>query len=103
LLFHDYTVSEIADALNSTVDVIYDDLTRRLPRIEKQADVLLLVEKYLPSSSISDDVKSVLQRHKLENLANQEGNKSYFDSQYFKDHEVVRNDDGTFESFPVKK
>lgn len=105
LLFQDYTIAEIAKELNSTVDIIYDDLTTRLPKIENQPDILKQVKEYLPfiKGSISDDVKSVLQRHKLENLANQHGNEPYFDKKYFEENEVVRKEDGTFESFPRKK
>lgn len=105
LLFQDYTISEIAKELNSTFDIIYDDLTIRLPKIEDRPDVLKRVREFLSSkdSSISEDVKSVLQRHKTENLANQHGNKPYFDKKYFEENEVVRNSDGTFQSFSTKK
>lgn len=105
LLFQDYTVEEIAKELNSTIDIIYDDLTRRLPKIEKDASILQQVKEYIPSieGCISEDVKSVLARHKAENLANQFGNATYYDSKYFEEYEVVRKEDGRFESFPSKK
>ena len=48
-------------------------------------------------------VKDVLSKHKMGNLMNQEGNGPYFDSNYFKENQVERNEDGTFKSFPRKK
>jgi hypothetical protein len=98
LLFQDYTIREIADILSSTVDIIYDDLTSRLPKIETQIDILQQVD-----DMISEDVKNILHRHKMENLVNQAGNQSYFDKQYFQENEVIRREDGTFESFSHKK
>lgn len=105
LLFKDYTIEEIAKELHSTVDIIYDDLTVRLPKIESSAEILQQVKESIPSieGSISEDVKDVLSRHKMENLMNQAGNGTYFDSNYFKENTVVRNQDGTFRSFPRKK
>lgn len=52
-VFQDFTIQEISDLLNSTPDIIYDDLTSRLPKLDKQ---------------IAKDVKLKLQEHKLENL-----------------------------------
>ena len=49
----DYTVDETARELESTRDTIYDDLTSRLPKLDKK---------------IADDVKKKLQEHKLTNL-----------------------------------
>ena len=49
----DYTVDETAQELSSTRDTIYDDLTSRLPKLDKK---------------IADDVKKKLQEHKLTNL-----------------------------------
>lgn len=49
----DYTVDETARELESTRDTIYDDLTSRLPKLDKK---------------IADDVKRKLQEHKLTNL-----------------------------------
>ncbi len=49
----DYTVDETARELSSTRDTIYDDLTTRLPKLDKK---------------IADDVKKKLQEHKLTNL-----------------------------------
>jgi predicted DNA-binding protein YlxM (UPF0122 family) len=105
LLFKDYTIAEIAEELHSTVDIIYDDLTNRLPKIENNYDILYHVKEYIPSmeESISNDVKNQLAKHRRENLVNQEGNSPYFDSEYFKNNNVSRKYDGTFESFPKKK
>lgn len=105
LLFQDYTIPEIAKQLNSTIDIIYDDLTERLPKIEKDAVILQQVKEYIPSieGNISDDVKEVLLRHKMENLHNQAGNEPYYDKEYFRENEVVRDEDGRFVSFPQKK
>ena len=49
----DYTVDETARELESTRDTIYDDLTSRLPKLDKK---------------IADDVKKKLQEHILTNL-----------------------------------
>ena len=105
LLFKDYTIEEIAKELHSTVDIIYDDLTVRLPRIEASPEILEQVKKSMPfiENDISQDVKDVLSKHKMGNLINQEGNGPYFDSNYFKENQVERNEDGTFKSFPRKK
>lgn len=105
LLFQDYTIEEIAEALNSTVDIIYTDLKIRLPKIEDSIDVIKQVNSHanLSDKSISTDVNDVLQRHKMENLTNQAGNGPYFTSSYFSENEVKRRSDGTFESFPKKK
>lgn len=105
LLFQDYTIEEIAKELDSTIDIIYDDLTRRLPRLEKDVNILQQVKEYIPSieGSISEDIKNALSRHRLENLANQFGNATYYDSKYFEENEVGRKADGRFESFPPKK
>lgn len=53
LLLQDFTIEEIAERLNSTFDIIYDDLTNRLPKLDsKKADL----------------VKSRLEKHRLKNL-----------------------------------
>lgn len=105
LLLKDYTIKEIAEELHSTVDIIYDDLTVRLPRIEASPEILEQVKKSMPfiENDISQDVKDVLSKHKMGNLMNQEGNGPYFGSNYFKENQVERNEDGTFKSFPRKK
>lgn len=105
LLFKDYTIPEIAEELGSTVDIIYDDLTKRLQKIEASVDILQQVKEYIPSieGSISEDVKDVLERHKIGNLVNQAGNGPYFDSKYYEENEVIRKPNGTFDSFPPKK
>jgi len=52
-LLQDFTVQEIAAVLDTTIDIIYDDLTTRLPKLDKK---------------LAQDVKKKLQTHKLENL-----------------------------------
>lgn len=52
-LLQDFTVAEVADMLGSTLDTIYDDLTVRLPKLDK---------------TLAQEVKKKLQTHKLENL-----------------------------------
>lgn len=52
-LLQDFTVAEVADMLGSTLDTIYDDLTIRLPKLDK---------------TLAQEVKKKLQTHKLENL-----------------------------------
>lgn len=49
----DFTIPEITKMLASTPDIIYDDLTSRLPRLD---------------ISLAKEVKIKLQEHKLENL-----------------------------------
>lgn len=56
LLLQGYTVSQIALELNSTEDIIYDDLTSRLKRFESEEIVNL----------VSDE----LQKHRMNNLKN---------------------------------
>lgn len=52
-ILQDFTILEIAKILDSTPDVIYDDLTSRLPRLD---------------SSLAKEVRKKFQEHKLENL-----------------------------------
>ena len=52
-ILQDYTVEEAALELSSTRDIIYDDLTSRLPKLDK---------------TIALDVRRKLQEHKLTNL-----------------------------------
>lgn len=56
LLLQGYTVSQIALELNSTEDIIYDDLISRLKRFESEEIVNL----------VSDE----LQKHRMNNLKN---------------------------------
>lgn len=53
-MLQDLTIQEIAEILHSTPDIIYDDLTSRLPRLDTR---------------LANDVKGKLQEHKLENLS----------------------------------
>lgn len=52
-VLQDFTIPEIAQMLDSTPDIVYDDLTSRLPRLDVK---------------LSKEVKRKLQEHKLENL-----------------------------------
>lgn len=52
-VLQDFTIPEIAKMLDSTPDIIYDDLTSRLPRLD---------------TSLAKEVKRKFQEHKLENL-----------------------------------
>lgn len=64
LLLQGFTVPQIVEKMNSnnpnetvSIDMIYDDLTRRLPKIEKDPQIL-------------DDVKKRLSENSLKNLKN---------------------------------
>lgn len=52
-MLQDYTINEIVELLNSTYDTIYDDLTSRLPKLDKK---------------IAEDVRKKLVEHRLSNL-----------------------------------
>lgn len=52
-LLQDFTIEEIAKMTDSTFDIIYDDLTTRLPKLD---------------AKLAKGVKSKLLEHKLENL-----------------------------------
>ena len=58
LLLQGYTVSEIASRLNSTIDIIYDDITNRLKRLEDD-------------EALWERVQAILQDHSRNNLRNQ--------------------------------
>lgn len=108
LLFQDYTVPEIAKKLTTTPDVIYQDLTVRLAKIEKDPAIVELVQQSIPgidleTIDIVGDVQQVFDRHRKENLKNQEGNEAPFDKSYFQENEVERDAEGKFVSFPHKK
>ncbi len=53
LILQDYSIDEIVEALHSTYDIIYDDLTSRLPKLDVK---------------IAEDVKKKLLEHRLQNL-----------------------------------
>lgn len=54
LLLQGYTIPEIAGVLNFTVDVIYDDVTVRLKRVESDDEVIKQVEEMLAYHRISN-------------------------------------------------
>ena len=53
LILQDYSIDEIVEVLHSTYDIIYDDLTSRLPKLDVK---------------IAEDVKKKLLEHRLQNL-----------------------------------
>jgi len=64
---NNYTMKEIADSLGVSVDVIFDDLHTRLPKIKD-------VDKYFKlegNESIVDIVSEIAEKRSINNLKNQ--------------------------------
>lgn len=84
LLLQGLTISQIAEEMGETFDIIYDDLTRRVLLIEKNPEVLF-------------QIKEQLSLNRLSTLNNQNGNGPNMSAK-----SQPRKEDGTFTSYHQK-